>query len=73
MSGWNGGGRGEGGNRRTFDLAEDFCNEKEEEEVFSSKEHVINPIIRMQKDAAGPISGSCGRETKFHLLACLAS
>ena len=72
MSGWNGGGRGEGGKRRTFDLAEDFCNE-EEEEVFSSKEHVINPIIRMQKDAAGPISGSCGRETKFHPIACLAS
>ena len=71
MSGWNGGGRGEGGNRRTFDLEEDFCNEKEEE-VFSSKEHEINPI-RMQKDAAWPISGSCGRETKFHSLACLAS
>ena len=71
MSGWNGGGRGEGGNRRTFDLAEDFSNE-EEEEVFSSKEHVINPI-RMQKDAAGPMSRSCRRETKFHSLACLAS
>ena len=71
MSGWNGGGRGEGGNRRTFDLAEDFSNE-EEEEVFSSKEHVIIPI-RMQKDDAGPNSGSGGRETKFHSLACLAS
>ena len=61
MSGWNGGGRGEGGNRRTFDLEEDFCNEKEEE-VFSSKEHVIYPIRMNQKEAAGPISRSCGRE-----------
>ena len=67
MSGWNGGGRGEGGNRRTFDLAKDISNEKEEE-VFYFKEHVFNPI-RMQKDG-GLIFGR--RETKSHVVARLA-
>ena len=75
MSGWNDGGRGEGGNRRMFDLTEALVS-NDGMEVFSFVELGFNPI-RMQrelwKDCDGLTSvGKRGREKDFRAIASIA-
>ena len=76
MSGWNDGGRGEGGNRRMFNPREDLMS-NDGMEVFSSLELGFNPI-KMQKetrkdDGGMARVGRSGREMNFRVIGNLAS
>ena len=72
MSGWNDGGRGEKGNRRMFDPAEEVSGG--DEDAFDM-ERAFN-FTRTQEEEGDRDSdslGRCGREIQTSVLSCLTS
>ena len=71
MSGWNDGGRGEKGNRRMFDPAEES---KGDEDVIDMG-RAFNFTRTQQKQEEGDRDGleRCGREVQTSVLSCLTS